>query len=64
MQIPVMKGIQVNTIDCPKTPVPIDELRKMPTLEQSVKEVAEKKKYEEEWEKKNGKITYSVAEDV
>jgi hypothetical protein len=29
-----------------------------------VKEVAEKKKYEEEWEKKNGKITYSVAEDV
>jgi hypothetical protein len=29
--------------------VPIDEHRKMPTLEDALKEVEQKKKFEEEW---------------
>lgn len=46
MKIPALKGIQIDTSECPKTPVPIDELRKMPTLQEALKEVATKKKEE------------------
>jgi len=32
-----MKGVEVDTSDCPKTPVPVDEMRKMPTLDEAIK---------------------------
>lgn len=59
-----MKGVQIDTSECPKTPVPIDELRKMPTLEEALKEAQEKKKTEEEWEGKFGELKYGEGEGV
>ena len=36
-QVPVMKGINVDTSECLKTPIPIDQEKKMPTIEDAIK---------------------------
>jgi hypothetical protein len=36
----------------------------MPTLEDALKEAEDNKNYDQEWEKTNGAIKYSVEEDI